>query len=126
MEINRIGSHDEICSGYSYDYEIKWGKYGNTLKDFLKELKEYSLEQSFRRLDDFGDPNKTSPFGGYWGIYVNDKIYRSLWLGERNKEELPDYRKFYDGDESEEVLEAHGGGGWCCGINIYISVASKN
>lgn len=126
MEINRISGHDEMCGGYRYEYEIKWGKYGNTLKDFLKELKEYSLEHSFLRIGDFGDPNKTNSFGRCWGIYVNDKVYISGWSGETPDDVGKTWRKFYDGDESEEVLEAHGSGGWCCGINIYIFVAPKN
>ena len=36
MKIIEIGGHNEMCGGYSYDYEITFGKYGNTLKDVLK------------------------------------------------------------------------------------------
>ena len=74
MKIIEIGGHNEMCGGYSYDYEITFGKYGNTLKDVLKEIKEYSYEHSFAGLSNFGNPN-VDICGRHWGIYVNGDIY---------------------------------------------------
>lgn len=119
MEIIKKGEHNEMCGGYSYSYEITFGKYGNTLKDVLKEIKEYSNEHSFGRLGDFGNPNVDID-GRAWGIYVNGAIYISSWLSERSPEDAPSWKHFYEGDESETVTSIYGDGGWYCGINIHI------
>lgn len=120
MKIIEKGGHNEICGGYSYSYEITFGKYGNTLKDVLKEIKEYSYEHSFAGLGDFGNPN-VDIFGHHWGIYVNGDIYISSWRHERSPQDTPSWKHFYKGDESEIVTSIRGDGGWYCGINIYIT-----
>ena len=119
MEIIEVGGHNEMCGGYSYSYEITFGKYGNTLKDVLKELKEYSYEHSFGHLGDFGNPNIDID-GRHWGIYVNGDIYISSWGSERSPKDSPSWKHFYEGDESETVTSIYGDGGWYCGINIHI------
>ena len=125
MKIIEIGGHNEMCGGYSYDYEITFGKYGNTLKDVLKEIKEYSYEHSFGCLGDFGNP-EIAIEGKYWGIYVNNKIYISGWAGEnKNNAKRSLWKTFYEGDESEVVASIRGDGGWYCGINIYITTNPK-
>lgn len=121
MKIIEIGGHNEMCGGYSYDYEITFGKYGNTLKDVLKEIKEYTNEHSFGRLGDFGNPD-VDISGRHWGIYVNGDIYISSWVGEGQRaSKQKTYKSFYKGDESEIVTSICGDGGWYCGINIYIT-----
>ena len=125
MKIIEIGGHNEICGGYSYDYEITFGKYGNTLKDILKEIKEYSYEHSFGRLGDFGNP-EIAIEGKYWGIYVNNEIYISGWAGEnKNNTKRSLWKTFYESDESEVVASIRGDDGWYCGINIYITTNPK-
>lgn len=124
MKIIEKGGHNEICGGYSYSYEITFGKYGNTLKDVLKEIKEYSYEHSFAGLADFGNPN-VDIFGHHWGIYVNGDIYISSWRHERSPQDTPSWKYFYEGDESEIVTSIRGDGGWYCGINIYITTNPK-
>lgn len=120
MEIIEKGGHNEICGGYSYSYEITFGKYGNTLKDVLKEIKEYSYEHSFAGLGNFGNPN-IDICGRHWGIYVNGDIYISSWRHEKSLKDNPSWKHFYEGDESEIVTSIRGDGGWYCGINIYIT-----
>ena len=122
MEIIEKGGHNEICGGYSYSYEITFGKYGNTLKDVLREIKEYTNEHSFGRLGDFGNPD-IGIEGCYWGIYVNGDIYISSW-GNESPEYAPSWKHFYEGDESEIVTSIYGDGGWCCGINININTTA--
>ena len=124
MEIIEKGGHNEICGGYSYSYEITFGKYGNTLKDVLKEIKEYTNEHFFGRLGDFGNPD-VELSGNCWGIYVNNDIYISGWLSERSPEDAPSWNHFYTGDESETVTSIYGDGGWYCGINIYINTTAS-
>lgn len=125
MKIIEIGGHNEMCGGYSYDYEITFGKYGNTLKDVLKEIKEYSYEHSFGHLGDFGNPDIDID-GRHWGIYVNGDIYISSWNGEGQRaSKQKNYKSFYEGDESEVVASIRGDGGWYCGINIYITINPK-
>lgn len=125
MKIIEKGGHNEICGGYSYNYEITFGKYGNTLKDVLKEIKEYSYEHSFGHLGDFGKP-EIAIGGRCWGIYVNNEIYISGWVGEnKNDTKTSTWKTFYEGDESEIVTSIIGEGGWYCGINIYITANPK-
>ena len=124
MEIIKKDEHNDMCGGYSYYYEITFGKYGNTLKDVLKEIKEYSYKYSFAHLGNFGNPNVNITCR-HWGIYVNGDIYISSWEGERSPKDAPSWATFYEGDESETVMSITGDGGWYCGINIYIKTYSK-
>lgn len=120
MEIIEKNGHNDICGGYSYTYEITFGKYGYTLKDVLREIKEYSYEHSFGCLGDFGNPN-VKLGGNCWGIYINNAIYISGWVGEESRDKGHPWKSFYKGDESEIVTSIRGEGGWYSGINIYIN-----
>ena len=120
MELIQDNGHNEMCGGYSYNYEITWGKYGNTIHDVLKEIKEYTNNhESFKKIKDFGY-QKSDGRNGNWGIYINRDIYLSTWLGE-NEDDLTPWKHIYEGDETEEVINVTGNGGWYCAVNFNIT-----
>ena len=117
MKLIQDEGHNEMCGGYSYNYEITWGKYGNTVHDVLKEIKEYTNTHSgFKKIKDFGCPQSN----GNWGIYINRDIYFSTWCGE-SEDNLTKWKHMYEGDETEEVINITGDGGWYCAVNFRIT-----
>ena len=120
MKLIQDNGHNDMCGGYSYNYKVVWGKYGTTVKDVLREIKEYTNSHSeFGKLEDYGYQQE-SKTNYYWGIYINDNIYLSKWSGENDRSKNHPYKKFYAGDETEEVIDVVGDGGWYCAVNFNI------
>lgn len=104
MKVIKTGGHNEMCGGYSYTYKVVLDFY-DTVEDALEEIREWRKENA----------NPKEPYG----IYVNNKIVESTWVGEK-KEGETFYKKWYHGSGTEKVLAVHGDGGWYCGINFNI------
>ena len=77
MEVIQKSGHNEMCGGYSYDYEVKYS--GHTLKEVLEEIKEFTNnDKRFVKIDEYGyAPNVSC---GAWAIYIDNKIYKSAWI----------------------------------------------
>ena len=53
MELIQKSGHNEMCGGYSYDYEVKYS--GHTLKEVLEEIKEFTNnDKRFVKIDEYG------------------------------------------------------------------------
>lgn len=109
MKIIQTNGHNEICNGYSYNYQILLEHPHELTINFLKELKEYTNQNpNFCALGEFGCKEGK----GAWSIYINDNIYLSAWNNQ-----IPSYNKK---DLMEPIKFVIGKGGWYSGINIYI------
>ena len=113
MEVIEKSGHPEICSGYSYSYEVKYS--GHYLKDVLQEIKEFTNnDKSFKQIDEYGySPNVIC---GAWAIYINDKIYKSAWNPQ------PWDKYFTDEITNQTVRSVRGEGGWYSAIDFYITL----
>ena len=113
MEVIQKSGHNEMCSGYSYDYEVKYS--GHILKEVLEEIKEFTNnDKRFVKIDEYGyAPNISC---GAWAIYIDNKIYKSAW----NKQS---WHKYYTDEIAyQPVASVKGRGGWYCAIDFYITL----
>ena len=119
MELIKVGR----C-GFSYFKVENWGKFGNTLEDVLKEIKEYTENDiRFRDLGEgFGCP--ASRCNNAWAIYIETdhklKVYKSCWRADDTLWEK------YNGNESEVVKSIYGSGDWYCAIDFHIIIEEFN
>ena len=105
MRIIKSSGHPEMCGGWSNTYIVELEN-EITVNDVVKEIHKYQKKN-----------NKNNE---HYGIYVNGDIFESTLIGERSKEELPSYKKMYEGNGNEKVIKVHGEGGWYCGVSFYI------
>ena len=103
IKLNVTG-HNDMCGGYSYSGNVYYS--GTTVKDVLKEIKEYAKDRKAEYIGDgFGNKNCNS-IGICWGITINDVPYVGSWAGWENK-----YKHEYD---DYIVTEVRVNGGWYC------------
>lgn len=104
MKIIKKNYYPTFCGGAEYSFEVELGN-EKTVADVIDGLCKYN-EKHY--------PNE------HYGIYVNDTILKSNWIGEREENELSSYKKRYTGNKQEKVISIHGYGGWYCGVSFYI------
>lgn len=110
MKVSKTGGHPEMCGGWSNIYTIELEN-EITVKDVVNAIYEYQKKNN----------KNNEPYG----IYINGNIFESMWIGERSKEELSSYKKIYEGNGNERVINVRGEGGWYCGVSFYIDAESE-
>lgn len=115
IKIINIKGHNEMCGGYSYSGDCVFD--GKTVKDVLKEIKEYTNNHpsmSFKKINGYG--NDDDGFGNAWKICIEDKVYLNGWLNNHYDQQ---YNGEYDNNEVESIKI---NGGWYCAYDFHIKV----
>jgi hypothetical protein len=113
MKVIEKSGHNEMCGGYSYTYDVEY--FGHTLKEVLKEIKEFTNnDERFVKIDEYGySPNVIC---GAWAIHINDKIYKSAWIKQS-------WDKYFTDEIADQIVKSvKGSGGWYCAIDFYITL----
>lgn len=108
FEVNEISEHNEMCGGYSYDFEVTTNC--KTVGELIKEIEQENAKEK-----NDGYHTKYS-----WAIYKLTNSWNALPLhiGSYWGTDSRDHSKY----DNEKIIKTYGQGGWYCPIEIVIVI----